>query len=508
MNELLRHATLLTFILLGTLAASAQRPGKSDVIVAKPVLIDPTLYQATMYDTSRKAKLQLVELAKYQPQIYTVLGDGNVRAADDEEEAPEAEGPNILPIDLNFATAGAGGVASEVVNINKSIYADKNTAVGHHYYYPREYELGYSPEDGKVDLNVTYGVTEENQAGRIIVTATLRPKIRTRDLAVVANQLDAQYRTTGSPRRVATLQALPLEELPRVNFDQLTLFNVGVENTILEAPSDLEGDIKIIFITERIEEFMEILMSKEGLSGKVFLKPRGLDEISVPFYIRVNSAETFGHLDLKGTPWRTDWANPLAYPIKLGYLHALRYDGPSKGYRVYSYKADGAVIPPGRAVNFDHLRVPARADNDDAVERIWLDYSIVDCEDCDDAMKDKIMGSVEQYAVAAPEQIELDVFTPITESIGRLRVGLRSTQTTPSGDEMRELAEVTISENNVVLPAGKLYGKNGAVSYEYQLRAYTPAGVAYLSDWIASDAKTLVIGAHQMDQHLPEFPRE
>ena len=74
MNELLRHATLLTFILLGTLAASAQRPGQPDVILGKPVLIDPTLYQATMYDTSRKAKLQLVELAKYQPQIYTVTG--------------------------------------------------------------------------------------------------------------------------------------------------------------------------------------------------------------------------------------------------------------------------------------------------------------------------------------------------------------------------------------------------------------------------------------------------
>lgn len=431
-----------------------------------------------------------------------------------EEEDPDAylelerEGPGNFPFDLenNFQT-DVGRVKSDVLSLFGTVLRDGNAKSGYYYYFPKEYHLGWSERNGEYDFNVTYGQATDGGPGRTTVTAVLRPKLRDQDVGIARELLLTDLRGKSEAQfGVQELMAIPMARPPEINFTNLTQFGVETTDISMRAPSNLGEPILLSFTTDQIDALMAMFFNNIGLFGDVILYPQGMDgSISIPFNLKIDAPETYGQLELTGTDWRKEWRNPTDYPIQIGHLHALRRER-NGTYRVYSWRAGETEVPPGAKVNFSTSTVPAWLDTDGKVKRMWLDFTINDCNDCDKVVKRKILGSINPDGVAKPEKLEFTILTPLAFTEASLiRIKLRSTQATAAGGERTEMESVTVNEDGTIMDGGTLYVRDGQVDFEYKMVVYLEDGTTFESGWIPSNSKEVVIGSRQIKDNIAEF---
>ncbi len=431
------------------------------------------------------------------------------------EEDPDAylelerAGPHNIPFSLedNFE-ADVDLVGSDLLSIYSTVFRDGNIKSGYYYYLPKSYNLGWSSVTGKYDFNVTYGSATAAGPGRTTVTAILHPGLRTQDMAIARDLLAADL--TAKPEAqfgVKELIAMPMAQTPELEFTNLGQFGVSAENISLRAPADLSDPILLSFTTDQIDALMAMFFNNIGLYGDVIVYPDGAGmpaSIRIPFNLKIDAPETFGHLQLQGADWRTQWRNPTDYPIYLGHLHVLRRE--SNGYQIYSWKAGQTEVPEGAKVTFEAPSIPAWIDTDPSVKRIWMDYAIAACDGCNKAVKKKILGSVNPQEVARPEKLEFTILTPMAFTEASLiRINLRSFQASAAGEEKQELPSITVNADGVVLDGGTLYVRDGKVDFEYKIQVYLEDGTKYESGWLPSSSKELVIGSRQIKDNIPEF---
>ena len=433
---------------------------------------------------------------RIKPSDMVILRPGGLTRPDDGRPAPdlpgqptenpdaylelEREGPHNIPFSLedNFE-ADVDLVGSDLLSIYSTVFRDGNIKSGYYYYLPKSYNLGWSPVTGKYDFNVTYGVASASGPGRTTVTAILHPGLRTQDMAIARDLLTTDLKSKPEAQfGVKELIAMPMAQTPEIEFTNLSQFGVSAENISLRAPSDLSDPILLSFTTDQIDALMAMFFNNIGLYGDVIVYPDGSGmpaSIRIPFNLKIDAPETFGHLQLQGADWRTNWHNPTDYPIYLGYLHVLR-EQPG-GYQIYSWKAGETEVPEGARVNFEAPTIPEWIDTDPSVKRIWMDYAIAPCEGCNKNVKKKILGSVNPQEVARPEKLEFTILTPLAFTEASLiRINVRSFQASAGGDVKQELPTVTVNEDGVVLDGGTLYVRDGKVDFEYKIQVYLEDG--------------------------------
>lgn len=433
-----------------------------------------------------------------------------------EEEDPDAyleflpEGPSNGPeIDLESTIkADVVDVARNVLGLDTRIKRDGNTKSGYYYYYPREYHLGWSEATGEYDIEVTYLDAGQEGAGNATVTATLYPKLLPGDVEMARDMLAKKLKKSpGALPDVHEFTYLPMVQAAEVELEALSQFGVQEGGIAFRSPSRLGDPIEIIFTTDNVNRLLTMFFNNTGIFGNLVVYTTGYEDagFTIPLNLKIEAPETYGAFEISNADWRTSWRNPTDYPINISHFHALRKERNGE-YRVYSWNASGDVVPPGATVDFGDSAVPAWIEKDRKVKRMWMDYSINECEACDDVVKRKILGSIEGEDVAKPEKLEFTILNAMAFTKASLiRIKVRSAQASASGEEKTELEPVKVDEDGETFDGGTLYVRDGKVDFEYKMVVYLEDGTTYESGWIPSNSKEVVVGSWQIRENIPEF---
>lgn len=406
--------------------------------------------------------------------------------------------PAMIQSDLDLA-------GTHVLNIANTIYRDENIGSGYYYFLPAYYALPWSAASGKYGLQVLYGAD-----GKIRVTAELRPRFREQELAVARELL--QKSIQGKPEQpygVKALNPMTTAQDMSIEFTNLQQFGIEDKDVAIRPPTDFFDAISITFTTQNIDELMAMFFNNVGLYGDVIVSPAGEDmpeRTRIPFYIKIQSPRTLGKLDLTSQAWRRDgWENQTDFPLALSNLNMLKKD--NTGYRIYTWSLGDAVVAPGEKILFDAKSIPKGLENDPAVRSVWLDYTPLDCSECNVRVKDTIITGVRPDEQVQPAAITVIVLSPLEfTKANQIRLKIRSTQTTPDGASLRELSPAVIKADFTDLPAGNLYMRESTgVSLDYQLQVIMPDGKKYESAWVHHTDRDLIIGEQQIRDLIEHF---
>lgn len=406
--------------------------------------------------------------------------------------------PAMIQSDLDLA-------GTHVLNIANTIYRDENIGSGYYYFLPAYYALPWSAASGKYGLQVLYGAD-----GKIRVTAELRPRFREQELAVARELL--QKSIQGKPEQpygVKALNPMTTAQDMSIEFTNLQQFGIEDKDVAIRPPTDFFDAISITFTTQNIDELMAMFFNNVGLYGDVIVSPAGEgmpERTRIPFYIKIQSPRTLGKLDLTSQAWRRDgWENQTDFPLALSNLNMLKKD--NTGYRIYTWSLGDVVVAPHEKILFDAKSIPKGLENDPGVRSVWLDYTPLDCSECNVRIKDTIITGVRPDEQVQPAAITVIVLSPLEfTKANQIRLKIRSVQTTPDGASLRELSPVVIKADFTDLPAGNLYMRESTgVSLDYQLQVIMPDGKKYESAWVHHTDRDLIIGEQQIRDLIEHF---
>ncbi len=406
--------------------------------------------------------------------------------------------PAMIQSDLDLA-------GTHLLNIANTIYRDENIGSGYYYFLPAYYALPWSAASGKYGLQVLYGAD-----GKIRITAELRPRFREQELAVARELL--QKSIQGKPEQpygVKALNPMTTAQDMSIEFTNLQQFGIEDKDVAIRPPTDFFDAISITFTTQNIDELMAMFFNNVGLYGDVIVSPAGEDmpeRTRIPFYIKIQSPRTLGKLDLTSQAWRRDgWENQTDFPLALSNLNMLKKD--NTGYRIYTWSLGDAVVAPGEKILFDAQSIPKGLENDPGVRSVWLDYTPLDCSECNVRVKDTIITGVRPDEQVQPAAITVIVLSPLEfTKANQIRLKIRSVQTTPDGATLRELSPLVIKADFTDLSAGNLYMRESAgISLDYQLQVIMPDGKKYESAWVHHTDRDLIIGEQQIRDLIEHF---
>ena len=441
-------------------------------------------------------------------EIPIGTGPGNPAKSEDlQRRGPDWSTP--------FFLSTAGDIYTEdnidaLLDINKEIYRDANIKSGYYYYIPASYTLAWISSSQKYDFEVTYGSGSEDKAGKVTVTAILYPKINNQDLEIAREILGQKLKGTEEEKYgIRELLPMPMEKAPEIDLKILGKLDIEEGGIQFQEPAELTDPVYLSFTVnaDRINELMEFFFIHGGLSGRMQVYPKGKNMAAqlINLYMTINQPETFGNFELEPGAWRkTGWKNTTDYPLVLTCFNVLKKEN-NGAFAVYTWKTGDVEVPVGATAKFDAALVPDWIDNAPNIKRIWLDYVVRDCEECNARVQEKISGTVNPGIAVRPDNIEFIVFSPLQETkASMIRIKVRSYQATIDGNTQLELSPVTVQSDNSSIKAGPLYFKDGKVDFEYQIQVFLNDEI-YSSEWIQSSNKEIPIGMKQIKENIPFF---
>ncbi|MBI3139909.1 MAG: hypothetical protein HYZ15_15130 [Sphingobacteriales bacterium] len=398
----------------------------------------------------------------------------------------------------------------DISNINLNAFLDKNPKSGVVYILPADYHLKWQPKaepEKGYDFRILYGsqtgatTPETGSDAPVRMSATLTADISTREINFVKTLLKA------SLPDFTNVKFLPLRENPQFTF-QNTLgaqYNIPQNKVSVETSTDLSNDIRVAWQTDAdTKEFIQTaLTSREGVAASVILKPgdEGILDQQIPAVINLADIRTLGKMNIEPTAWRgRNWRNETPYPLKLNYLHVLKKENTGKNPIIYSWSMNGITVPSQAQVSFNSSTVPGWLDRAESVV-MWIDYSVMDCSDCDRKVMDAVTGGV---SGTKSQQIKFTIPPAVFDTLhaSYFLVAIRSKQVDPKGEELKELATVKITRETGENAAGPLFiPAGGAVDFEYRITVATTDGDFYpANDWIKGADKEILLGKTKMKE--------
>lgn len=392
----------------------------------------------------------------------------------------------------------------DISNISINVFADKNINSGIYYILPADFHLKWEaktePEKG-YDFRILYGTQtnageDNNSDAPVRMSATLTSGISTRERAFVKELLKSVR-----PDFV-DLRFLPLRENPQFTF-QSTLgsqYNIPEAKIRTESFTDLNSDIKVAWQTDvTTKDFIQTsLTSREGISASVILKPSDesiLDQ-QVPATINLADIRTLGKMNLEPANWRSQkWRNLTPYPLRLKYIHVLKKEIGGQKPIIYSWSLNDAIIPSQAQVEFENSRIPAWIDTDPSVV-MWVEYSVEDCNLCDQKVLDAVTGGV---AGTKNQQVKFTIPPAVFDTLraSYFLINVRSRQGDPKGTEMKEFEAIkVIKEGTSGNTVGPLFIPTGGVlEFEYKVTVASADGDFYPArDWVPGNEKEILLG--------------
>lgn len=266
---------------------------------------------------------------------------------------------------------------SEVLNIYPQIYQDKNPESGYFYYLPASYSLKWDDSKSK---NCGYYFSSGYVADEgYIIKAELNPVFTRTDLVVLKEMLKAKFNG-----QFQKLVPIPLATTPDIQIADLSNFRVDESSISLDVFSSFSESIKASWQFDKLE-FLEIF-KRTGATGKITFTPEGLGRgIEIPLSIDLSHESTYGHFELELRNLRTNrWQNPVGLPIKVTAVHLLLFERSHNKLSpfVYSWDLGGVALPRNHRIPIDISSIPTFLDNQKNVQKVWISYELIDCEEC------------------------------------------------------------------------------------------------------------------------------
>jgi hypothetical protein len=426
-----------------------------------------------------------------------------------------AQGPDNNPIPLfeDLTVTKDFEFPYEITNISMDVFPDKNPASGMFYYMPAAYLLRWTPDDGYA-FRVLYGTASGESSGDVRMSATLSPDISKKEIDLISNLL-ASYASRNPGMKFNKLRLIPIRENPTVSFpaDLNNLYEITADNVAVNLTSSLRDPFQISWVTDNNtkDEMQVSLLERTGIQGVMSLQPQSdnIPEINIPVIITLADSRTIGRIDLESKKWRTTaWKNETPYPLKLKYLHMLlvKDEGNKSTPFIYSWNVNDLVVPVAASVSFDASKVPSWLDDPDMAQRIWVEYSVVDCDECDQEIINTITGGTYGTNTRKVTFETFQLFNNIDAQFIQIKV--RSRQADPKGEKVVEFEPIRIYEDNEVVESGQLYVPlEEELSYEYYITVVLKNGNPYKAeDWISSDEPEIYLGLDAVKNAIPGIP--
>ena len=173
---------------------------------------------------------------------------------------------------------------------------------------------------------------------------------------------------------------------------------------------------------------------------------------------------------------------------------------------IYSWNVNDLVVPASASVNFDASNVPSWLDDADMAQRIWLEYSVVDCDECDRAIINTITGGTYGTNTRKVTFETFQLFDNIDAQFIQIKV--RSIQGDPKGEKVIEFDPIRIYNDNELAESGQLYVPlEEELSFEYFVTVVMTNGNAYKADnWISSGEQEIYLGLDAIRNAIPGIP--
>lgn len=388
-----------------------------------------------------------------------------------------------------------------VPNLSCKIFADQNPESGFYYYLPTAYNLSWSIEKD-YGLFIHFLKANGQESPKVAVTAKLRPNLSRSDLQLIEVLLRRELQGT-LKGKFKKLVSLPLAGTPQVLLDQLANFGVDAQDMNLQLPVDLLDPMTISWTMENVEDLQASLVNQVGLSGNIKVKPEGdIAEKLLTINIKLDDPRTLGHLELEKQDWRKKrWANPTPFPIVLKRLHLLILEGTSQNARpaIYSWKLNDTKVSPRDSVRFFGRRVPTALDGLPNVAKVWLEYSVRACPNCD-------VWNILPSPQSQVHPIEFTIMNPLSFSGAEMmKIKLRTVQSAKGGSRKTQLPTLTVKSDGITLAGGQLLVPNSKEpEFEYFIQLLEEDGkVLSASRWVVSKETDVAIGSHQLKQLFP-----
>ncbi|MBE0677464.1 MAG: hypothetical protein IH592_01745 [Bacteroidales bacterium] len=438
-------------------------------------------------------------------------------ALDKSETDNGAQGPDNNPIPLfeDLTVTRDFEFPYEITNISMDVFPDRNPKSGIFYYMPSAYHLRWTPDEGYA-FRVLYGTATAESSGDVRMSATLSPDISKKEIDLIS-KLVASYASRNQGMEFDKLRLIPIRENPVVSFpaDLNNLYEITADKVSVNITSSLREPFQISWVTDNNtkDEMQVSLLEKTGIQGIMSLQPQSenIPEIKIPVIITLADSRTIGRIDLESKKWRTNaWKNQTPYPLKLKYLHMLlvKEEGNKSTPFIYSWSINDLVVPVSASVSFDASNVPSWLDDPDMAQRIWVEYAVVDCDDCDRDIINTITGGTFGTNTRKVTFETFQIFENIDAQF--IQIIVRSRQGDPKGEKTIEFEPLRIYQDNELAESGQLYVPlEEALSYEYFITVVMKNGNSYKADqWIGASEPEIYLGLDAIRTAIPGIPVE
>lgn len=438
-------------------------------------------------------------------------------ALNKEETEKGALGPDNNPIPLfeDLTVTKDFEYPFEITNISMDVYPDKNPESGLFYYTPSAYHVKWTPDEG-YSFRILYGTGSEERAGNVRMVATLTPNISKREIDLIT-RLVTSYAGRNMGLKDVKVRLIPIREDPSISFpaDLNSQYDVNVDQVSTPVSSSLRDPFQVSWVTDNStkDEMQVALLERTGIQGMLSLQPQSesIPDIKIPVIITLADTRTIGRIELENKKWRNSpWQNLTPYPLKLKHLHMIlvKDEGDKSKPFIYSWAINDLLVPAGASVLFDASNVPSWLDDANMAQRIWVEYSVVDCDECDEKIISKITGGTYGSNVKKLSFETFRLFETLDAQFIQIKV--RSKQGDPKGEKVIEFDPLRIYQDNELNETIQLYVPlDSDLSYEYLVTVVMKDGNAYKSEgWINSDEQEVYLGLDVIRNAIPGIPEK
>jgi len=431
----------------------------------------------------------------------------------------ETLGPDNDPISLwdnNLATDIDFKSPHEITNIRMDIYPDKNLNSGVFYYLPNAYHLEWIANDG-YQFDFIYGTAKASEiSGDVRMSGVLTPNISKKESALIKSLLQSYVNKKKSiyPNNNIDLKIIPLKSTPTISLSAglQSQYEISEDDINVTISSTINYPINVSWISDnRTKEFIQTVLAEgDGIYGGMTVVPDSetIPTQYIPVSITLADKRTIGKFILQPNNWRTkNWVNQTAFPLKLKYIHALVI-GKINGVEmpmIYSWDLNNTEVPSKSKVKFNSALMPKWIES--KTERIWIDYSIDECNSCVNRIIDELSGGT---SGSKTKTINFKSFQVLeTTKAAFLEIHIRSKQADPKAENVIKLPSIIIEKDLSAISAGPFYLPEGSeLKYEYKLKLVMPDGKIHESDdWISSDEVDVYIGMHTLKETINNLPQ-
>jgi hypothetical protein len=391
----------------------------------------------------------------------------------------------------------------DLLNVPDRVYEDINPKSGYYYYFPKQYYLEWTPEGG-YNFNINY-----LSAGKgIVITGKLRPNITQKHLQLI-EQLVKNDLKSEPHKHFKKLQSIPVSNETKLSFSGAwgTLFDA--KSLDVKVPSNFLDPINIALKANDaidVANICNFLFGDNGVKGEITITPDGrapAEPINV--ILKMDDKKTFGTIELNPNDWRAKgWKNTMPYPVVVKNLHLMRLEnkGTKQVPKIYTWQMGDKEVTEGANVKFDASSVPSWIDNSDKIEKMWIEYEVKKCKDCDAEIIEQIMRGPPPLMIP----INIEILSPLAFSkAAKMKVQVQSNQLDPSRRTKVVKDPFNVTEDGSTLPKFDLYVTQSKIpQFEYAITLIMADGKVYESGWQKNNgASTIAIGEEQIKRIFP-----